>query len=170
MKVSVIYNYEDIRNSIYIESVKDFRKDIKNCIVECLKEEDILVNEIQVYLKFTSNEDIKKINNEFRQVDNATDVLSFPMYDRVDLDKQIKEDRFNQIPLILGDIVISIEKVQQQSKEYGHTFKRELIYLVTHSMFHLLGYDHMVDKDKKIMREKEEVVLERLEISRHMEV
>lgn len=170
MKISVIYNYEDIEKSIYIDSIKDFKKDIKNCIVECLQEEKIDTAQVHIYLKFTSNKDIKRINNEFRQVDKETDVLSFPMYERDDLDQYIKENETKQIPLILGDIVISIEKVQQQAKEYGHTFKRELIYLVTHSMFHLLGYDHMIEEDKKIMREKEESILEKLEISRHMEV
>ena len=82
-----------------------------------------------------------------------------------DLEKEIHNNMID-MAIVLGDIVISVEKVKEQSKEYGHSFKRELIYLVTHSMFHLLGYDHMQDEDKKIMREKEDIVMNILNITR----
>ena len=80
-----------------------------------------------------------------------------------DLEKEIHNNIID-MAIVLGDIVISLEKVKEQSKEYGHSFKRELIYLVTHSMFHLLGYDHMQEEDKKIMREKEDIVMNILNI------
>ena len=165
MKISVIYNYEDIQKSEYIDCIKEFKNDIKKCINECLKEEEIDTENIEVYLKYTTNEEIRKINKEFRDVDSKTDVLSFPMYERQDLEKEIHNNIID-MAIVLGDIVISVEKVKEQSKEYGHSFKRELIYLVTHSMFHLLGYDHIQEEDKKIMREKEDIVMNILNITR----
>lgn len=112
----------------------------------------------EISLLFVDNEEIRKINNEHRNIDKATDVLSFPMHEKEDL-KEVKEK-------ILGDIVISLEKAEEQASEYGHSFEREVGFLTCHSMFHLMGYDHDTKENTDIMRAKEETVLESLGIRR----
>ena len=87
------------------------------------------------------------------------------MFEKEELDKKIQENDF-PCQDILGDIVISIPKVEEQAKEYGHSFERELSYMLVHGFYHLMGYDHMEEEDKKVMRAKEEKVLETLNILR----
>jgi len=103
----------------------------------------------EISIAFVDNEKIKELNNKFRNKDEATDVLSFPMDEE-----------------ILGDIIISAERALSQSKDYGHSFKREICYLVTHGILHLLGYDHKIEGEKEEMRKKEERILKELEIKR----
>lgn len=120
---------------------------------ECLAlEEKSLDTEISV--SFVNNKEIQELNREYRNVDSSTDVLSFPMTDDFSL---------IHIP-ILGDIVISLEKALSQAEEYGHSFNREVAYLTAHSMFHLLGYDHMEEDEKQVMRKKEKQVMKSLGI------
>ena len=123
---------------------------------------------------FVDNEEIREINRDTRGIDNATDVLSFPMLD-YPKDKVFKDvyknTKFNEIyldgdELVLGDMVLSLERAKEQSIEYNHSFIREVCYLVVHSILHLLGYDHMEEEEKKKMREKEEKILGGLNISR----
>ena len=97
-------------------------------------------------------------------MDRPTDVLSFPMFEREEIDS-LKEHEKEEID-ILGDIIVSIEKVKEQAEEYGHSFERELAYLVTHGMLHLLGYDHMIEEEKVQMRKREEEILDILKITR----
>ena len=92
-------------------------------------------------------------------------MLSFPMFEKDELDEKIKNKDFLYED-VLGDIIISIDKVREQAEEYGHSFERELSYMVVHSFYHLMGYDHIEEKDKVIMRPKEEKVLNRLGITR----
>ena len=107
---------------------------------------------------------------QYRNIDRPTDVLSFPMFEKEDLEKiihnDVDSDVFNQQEDILGDIVISIPKVYEQAEEYGHSFERELAYMVVHGFYHLMGYDHIDEEDKKVMRQKEENILEHLGIKR----
>ena len=128
----------------------------------------------QISLLFVDNEEIRSINKETRGIDKATDVLSFPMLD-YPKDKVFKDVykniKFNEIyldgdELVLGDMVLSLEMAREQSLEYNHSFNREVCYLVVHSILHLLGYDHMEDEEKKIMRKREEEILESLNITR----
>ena len=105
-------------------------------------------------------EKIREINKKYRNIDKETDVLSFPMFEKNEID----ERQDGALPDTLGDIVISIEQVKRQAVEYEHSFKRELSYMVVHGFYHLMGYDHMNDEDKKVMREKEENVLGELDI------
>ena len=130
-------------------------------------------------ITLTNPEEIKTINKQYRNINKATDVLSFPMFEKEELDTMVQdsakkdqvddtENDKNQVRDILGDIVISIQKVQEQAKEYGHSFERELSYMVVHGFYHLMGYDHMVEDDKKQMRAKEENILEKLNISRDL--
>lgn len=122
----------------------------------------------QISLTLTDNEAIREINNEQRGIDRATDVLSFPM---LEFDENGDcPDAFYETDgdfVVLGDIVISMERAREQSEEYGHSFRREIAFLTAHSMLHLLGYDHVDDPvGEKIMFEKQENILQSLGITR----
>ena len=91
--------------------------------------------------------------------------MFYPMFEKEELDKKTKNKDFKNLD-ILGDMIISIPKVEEQAKEYGHSFERELAYMVVHSFYHLMGYDHMIEEDKSVMRAKEENVLNKLKIKR----
>ena len=148
-------NYLDIdENDSYKEIIK---KVLKKCFeIEKLENKNLYVNVV-----LTNAKNIKSINKEHRGIDKETDVLSFPMFEKNEI---ANLDNTNED--ILGDMVISIERVEEQAKEYGHSFEKELAYMVVHSFYHLLGYDHMTEEDKKEMREKEENVLGILGIRR----
>lgn len=147
-----------------IDELPKEEKLIKEVVNKVLEEEKVLT-EVDVYITLTNNEEIHKINKEYRDVDRPTDVLSFPMYEREEI-KDLKNDTDDEVEKILGDIIVSIEKVREQAEEYGHSFERELAYLVTHGMLHLLGYDHMIEEEKVVMRKREEEILGTLNITR----
>jgi len=117
-----------------------------------------------ISVSFVSMDEIHKLNKRYRKVDRPTDVLSFPEYEPEEIDEFIEEYELDE--LALGDVVICEDQARIQAKEFGHTYERELIYLFVHSCFHLLGYDHEEEEDKKIMREKEERVMSALGILR----
>ncbi len=145
------------------EISEELMKKIESVIKECENEEEVFFDN-EISITFTDNENIRQINNDYRQKDVETDVLSFPIYEKYEFDeeKNIESDFIRP----LGDIVISMEKADEQSKDFGHSFEREVCYLVCHSMFHLMGYDHIQEDEKKIMREKEEKVMDKLNITR----
>ena len=128
--------------------------------------------EAEVNLLLTTNEEIQKMNVEFRDIDRATDVLSFPMidYEEAGAFSFLEDDSSYFHPdtgeLMLGDIVISKEKVLSQSEEYGHSVEREYAFLIAHSMLHLFGYDHMQDEEREKMEHMQREILERLNIMR----
>ena len=140
---------------------EDWEAIVKKVLDKCFEEEGLLDSKLIMTITFTTPEEIRKINKKYRKIDKATDVLSFPMFEKNEI---ANLDNTNED--ILGDMVISIERVEEQAKEYGHSFERELAYMVVHSFYHLLGYDHMTEEDKKEMREKEENVLGILGIRR----
>ena len=118
-------------------------------------------------MTFTDNEQIRVINNEQRGIDKATDVLSFPMLEFDEDGTACADYDTDGDYVILGDIVISLERAREQSEEYGHSFIREVAFLTAHSMLHLLGYDHIKsEKEERIMCEKQEAVLQSLGIVR----
>lgn len=126
-------------------------------------------DKVYVAITLTTPEEIREINSQFRKIDKETDVLSFPIFEKKDIDmlRKNNEPVDKDMPQdVLGDIIISIKRVEEQAKEYGHSVERELAYMVVHGFYHLMGYDHMNDEDKKAMREKEEKVLESLDIVR----
>lgn len=130
--------------------------------------------EAQVNVVITDNAGIRELNREARGIDRETDVLSFPNVDFVtegvfEIDEDAEADYFDPDTgeLILGDIMISADKVFEQAKEYGHSTEREFAFLVAHSMFHLCGYDHMEEQEAKVMEEKQEAVLIALGITRN---
>ena len=122
----------------------------------------------EIDVRITNDSGIHEINREMRDVDRATDVLSFPVFDLIPGELPDEEDADPGTGLIpLGDMVISMEHVTAQAREYGHSNRRELAYLVTHSVLHLLGYDHLDEgPQKKQMREREEAILAELGITR----
>lgn len=127
----------------------------------------------EISVVITDNVGIKILNNQYRNIDRETDVLSFPMiqFSYSDLEKQIfnvSDEEINPETgnVMLGDIVISIQRAYEQAEEYGHSFQRELAFLTVHSTLHLLGYDHMQSEEARIMRSKEEIVLSSINLSR----
>lgn len=165
--------YIDNRQDI-IEVNENLEKDIESIIEYTLKEEKVNIK-YEISIIFVDNDEIREINKEMRNIDKATDVLSFPMLDytkgNVFKDEYTTTDKFspsdfNEGSLVLGDMAISLEKALEQSEEYGHSFQREVCYLVVHSILHLLGYDHMEDEEKNIMRKREEEILGNFSINR----
>ena len=151
--------YKDIKEEPTYEAI------VKKVFDKCFEEENLQNSKLYITVTFTNSENIRKINKQYRNIDKATDVLSFPLYEKQELDKKIEQQEFLHED-VLGDVVISIEKVEEQAKEYGHSFERELSYMVVHGFYHLMGYDHIEKEDKKKMREKEEKILDILKISR----
>jgi probable rRNA maturation factor len=125
----------------------------------CAGEENLEPAKLSLSVTFADADEIRRLNREYRQVDEVTDVLSFPQFDDI---AHLPDSR----EIHLGDVVICLDAAEQQALEYGHTLERELIYLFTHSVFHLLGYNHLQEDDKKKMREKEESVLAKMGLSR----
>ena len=125
---------------------------LENYIKKVLEIEEIESDRpLYLSLLLTDNEKIQVINRDFRSKDAPTDVISFAYHETED---------FNIGPYdTLGDIIISLERVEEQAKEYNHSFKREFYYVLTHGILHILGYDHIEEEDKKIMREREEIIL-----------
>ncbi|GAA0126759.1 rRNA maturation RNase YbeY [Clostridium sp. CTA-19] len=156
-----------------IEATQELENKMKEIIEYSLKEECVNIP-YEISIIFVDNEEIKEINNEMRGIDSATDVLSFPMLE-FEKDKYFKDMyinhefmpyELNEGRLVLGDMALSLERAKEQSIEYGHSFVREVMYLVVHSILHLLGYDHMEDDDKKVMRKREEEIMRKFNITR----
>lgn len=129
--------------------------------------------ETQVSIVLTNNEEIRTINKKCREIDSETDVLSFPNLDFekagvFEIPKEAKADYFDPDTgeLILGDIMISVDKVREQAEIFCHSLKREFAFLVAHSMLHLCGYDHMESGEAEIMEKKQEAILTGLGITR----
>ena len=148
-----------------IEENNSYEEIIKKVVEQCFKEEKLTDSKLYIEITLTNPEHIHEINKQYRNVDSETDVLSFPMFEKEEIDEKIKNNDFPHED-ILGDIVISIKRVEEQAKEYGHSFERELAYMIVHGFYHLMGYDHIKDEDKVIMRAKEEKVLQSLQINR----
>ena len=148
-----------------IEENEKNKKAINRVIKQCYKEENLENSKLFITITLTNPENIQKINKEYRNIDKPTDVLSFPMFEKEELNKKIANNDF-EYEDILGDIVISVQRVEEQAKEYGHSFERELSYMVVHGFYHLMGYDHIKEEDKEIMRPKEEKVLKDLNLER----
>lgn len=148
-----------------LEQNDEYEKTIRKVITECFKEEKLENSKLYISITLTTPEKIHKINKQYRNVDRKTDVLSFPMFEKEELEQKIAKNDFEHED-ILGDVVISIEKVKEQAVEYGHSFEREFAYMLVHGFYHLMGYDHIKEDDKVLMRAKEEKVLNKLGITR----
>ncbi len=135
---------------------------INKVLSKCFEIEALDNTNLYVEVTLTNPENIRKYNKEFRNIDKETDVLSFPMFEKDEIEMAKKEE----IEDALGSIVVSLERVKEQAEEYGHSFERELSYMIVHGFYHLMGEDHMQEDEKEHMRAKEEVVLKSLNINR----
>lgn len=150
-----------------------FVKSIEEVIDFALKSEKLLLD-YEVSIIFVDNHKIREINKEFRNIDVETDVLSFPMleypkgkvYKDIYTHSKLEDSFFDEGKLVIGDIAISLEKALEQSEEFGHSFERETAYLTVHSILHLLGYDHIMEDEKEIMRKREEEILNNFNLNR----
>lgn len=145
-----------------IEENNEYEKIVDKVLSKCFEVENLLSSNLYIGIMFTNPENIRKINKEHRGIDKETDVLSFPMFEKDEIEF-LKE---NVVEDTLGDIIISIQRVHEQAEEYGHSFERELAYMLVHGFYHLMGEDHMEDDEKVRMREKEEKILSMLNITR----
>ena len=128
---------------------------LRRAILETLAYENVDIKSPEVSMTFTDNEGIRELNRAHRDIDRATDVLSFPMFDF--------EDESEELEGALGDIVISLERAQEQAETFGHSFEREVAFLCVHSMLHLLGYDHELgEKEDMDMRRRQREIMTRL--------
>ena len=139
--------------SLEIEGYNEIinEEEVKEYIYEVLNDEFESEKPVYISVALVGNEDIQRINRDFREKDRPTDVISFAYHET--------EDYMIGPYDTLGDIIISLERVQEQCKEYNHSFRREFFYVLTHGILHLLGYDHIEEEDKKEMRAREEEIL-----------
>lgn len=150
---------EDLQDNV---NITDEMKKIIEISIQQSIEHEKFDKECEVEVSLVDNKRIHEINKEYRNIDNLTDVLSFPL-----IDFNVEDDDpydYDEGYLLLGDIVISIEKAVAQAKEYGHSVEREVGYLCVHSVLHLLGYDHENEEERNIMREKEEEILSKINL------
>lgn len=153
------FDYEELLQRVIEEALQQ-----ENCPYEC-----------EINLTLMENEGIRRVNQEFRELDVPTDVLSFPMVeyqypgDFSELETPMAKNMYFNLDsgeLLLGDIVISLERAKEQAEEYGHSLERELAFLTAHSMLHLMGYDHMEEDEREVMEKKQENILQSLGITR----
>lgn len=149
----------------------DYRK-LANEVILYTIEHESFPYEAEINVTLVDNDRIREINKEYRQIDRATDVLSFPLleYEEAGVFDGLEEDMDNFNPdtgeILLGDIIISVPKVYEQAEAFGHAVKREFAFLIVHSMLHLFGYDHMTEEEAAFMENKQREILEKLKITR----
>ena len=148
-----------------IDENKEYEKIIEKVVKKCFEIEKLENSKLYISITLTNPKNIRIINKQYRNLDKETDVLSFPMFEKEELEEKVKKSDF-EYEDILGDVIISIDRVKEQAKYYGHSFERELAYMIVHGFYHLMGYDHIKEEDKIKMRPKEENVLNDLGIRR----
>lgn len=152
--------------------VSDELKELLHRVMAACLEVEGLPAGCAAYLRLTGDREIHEINLSARNVDRATDVLSFPSVNythgtaRDNLDLLRREYDPSQGGMFLGDIIISLERARAQAAEYGHSEQREIGYLTAHALFHLMGYDHMLESDRAVMRAREEAAMARAALPR----
>ena len=161
-----------LEEEVEVDFTFDYKQIAEKVVNYCIEREKFPY-EAEVNLTLTDNEGIHIINKEYREIDRPTDVLSFPMlsYDApgdFSFLMEENEDDFNPDTgeAMLGDIIISVDKVKEQAREYGHSELREFAFLITHSMLHLFGYDHMEPEETEVMGRRQREILEELQITR----
>ena len=158
MKLKLYFSNEQQKIKISFK----MRRLITKAVKEALKQEGF-DHRTEISVSFIDNEAIHQLNLEYREKDKPTDVLSFPIWEKEELEDG---SAFDGHAVTLGDIIISAEQAKAQAEEYGHSYERELHYLLVHGIMHCLGYDHEEEEDKREMREKEEYILQKLGITR----
>lgn len=166
MKSTIQIDFDERITNFIKEKVKEDTIDLNDTIYKIvenvLNEQNICVEIIDVSIQSASAEEIREINKKYRNIDRATDVLSFPIFTREELkyiNKDIKE-------VELGDIILCLEVIEKQAIEYGTGLVREVLYMITHGMCHLTGHDHEIEEEKKEMRALEEKVLSKVGVGK----
>ena len=160
----------DLMNDSDFELKDEFFDMIDTVCAACAEHEQI--GDAEVSVLFTTDEEIRELNAEYREKDAVTDVLSFPANDITVPLKNAMADGFEPErdfetgAIVLGDIAVSISAISRQAEEYGHSFEREAAFLCTHGMLHLMGYDHIEPEDEEIMRARQREILDKLNITR----
>ncbi len=161
MGISIDY-YTNYEEKEMIEKYNQFIATYKNkvdCIIaKAFKLEGLNLPNIYIGIGVVTENEIKEINKEYRNIDNSTDVLSFPIFTKEELDDIKKTDMKDEISI--GDIVLCMDVIERHAEKYGTGFDREMLYMIVHGICHLLGYDHEKEDEKKEMRKLEELVLE----------
>ncbi len=152
--MEITISYSDLR--LYIG--REQWEEVISKVLEKAAELHNISASAEMSVLLCDNDYIRRLNRDYRNVDNATDVLSFALNEGSEFSDEESD--------VLGDIVISVDKVEEQAKEYNHSAKRELAYLSVHGFLHIIGYDHMTEEEKKEMRNAEEKILRALQIGR----
>lgn len=153
---------------------KNFQKLANKLLKTALKLTKAKTNKVSIDISFVDEEEIKNLNSEFRKIDKATDVLSFPTltitpFEKIVVKDHLEDYNYQTKHLHLGDIIICEDVAKRQAKDYGHSYERELFYLIVHGYLHLLGFDHIKEQDKIAMRGLEEQILAKYHITRNIE-
>ena len=138
----------------------EIRRKMEQAAVYAVQLENLDEQRCELSVTFVDLEEIHELNKIHRGVDSPTDVLSFPQFE------DVCEEAPEEGEICLGDVVICRDKAAQQAEEFGHSFEREILYLFVHSVLHLLGYDHMEDDEKRVMRTREEKIMEHIDVLR----
>lgn len=146
----------EIDNRSGVELDMSVYEKVEEYILITLQQENVLVP-CEISFSLVIPEEIQELNAEYRNIDKETDVLSFPMLEFPEDEDMLTYE--TGIPVMLGDIVISTERAAEQAEEYGHSLEREICYLSVHSVLHLLGYDHMEEDEKRVMRAREKAIM-----------
>lgn len=144
------------------DSLTDTHIDLLKNVLQFTAKKEKIVNEVELSVSIVSNEEMKEMNHQYRNKNEPTDVLSFQMDNPF---TEIDEETYWG-PLQVGDIIISIEKVEEQSMRYNHSYERELIFLAIHGFLHLLGYTHDNKENEKVMFQKQDTILEEFRLER----
>lgn len=144
--------FENLIDDFVLE--ERLQKDLESAICVTMEYEEF-GDDYDVCVSLVDEDEIQRMNREFRDIDRVTDVLSFPQYDEDGGFVGIEDEN-----IFIGDVVLCVQKAKEQAQEFGHSFEREMIYLTIHSILHLLGYDHEEEEDKKQMREREKAIIE----------
>ncbi|KGA98435.1 rRNA maturation factor [Alkalihalobacillus alcalophilus ATCC 27647 = CGMCC 1.3604] len=144
-------------------TINQKQQELVEQLLESAAKSEGLVGEIELSLTFVTDEEIQEINREYRDKDQPTDVISFALNEQGENEQEIIAEG---LPNVLGDIIISVPRIGAQAEEYGHSFERELGFLVVHGFLHLLGFDHMTDADEKEMFAKQENILNEYGLTR----
>ena len=153
----------EIDNRSGVELDASVYEKVEEYIIITLQQENVLVP-CEISFSLVIPEEIQELNAEYRNIDKETDVLSFPMLEFPEDEDMLTYE--TGIPVMLGDIVISTTRAAEQAEAYGHSLEREICYLRVHSVLHLLGYDHMEEDEKKVMRQREEEIMEQIGLMR----
>lgn len=156
MKLKIYFENDQKKEPITYDLKMLIRRAVKATLAY-----EAVTEDCEVSVTFTDNEGIREMNRKFRNIDRATDVLSFPLFDEDGMDAHVEE-----LDCMLGDIVLSLERAREQANEFGHNFRREVAFLTVHSVLHLLGYDHeLSDEDDADMRRRQTEIVDGMGLS-----